>query len=186
MARNACRSCRGRGSWLPSSSARMCWNALPGRDTTPSTIACDTRKWEVSGSGRAMTSLSNVVSDQLTKPSGGLRRTTFRFLAGSSPALAPARPAGDLVELPRGQQPGAPAVVLAQRGEQHGADGHVDADAEGVGAADDLQQAGLGELFHQPPVFGQHPGVVDPDAVPDQPGQRPAEARREAEFADDV
>ncbi len=65
--------------------------ALPGRETTPSTIACDTRKCDVSGSGSAATSLSKVVSDQLTKPSGGLRRTTFRFFAASSPALATAR-----------------------------------------------------------------------------------------------
>ena len=70
------------------------------------------------------------------------------------------------------------AVVLRQAGEEHGADRHVDADAEGVGAADDLEQAGLGQLFDQPPVLGQHPGVVHADAVPDQPRQRLAERRR--------
>ena len=49
--------------------------------------------------------------------------------------------AGDLVELPRGQLSGATAVVLAQRRQQHGADGHVDADAEGVGPADHLEKS---------------------------------------------
>ena len=68
----------------------------------------------------------------------------------------PPGPAGDLVELARLQQPGLRAVVLGQGGEDDGADRHVDADAEGVGAADDLEQAGLGERLHQPPVLGQH------------------------------
>ena len=90
----------------------------------------------------------------------------------------PAGAAGDLVELAGAELPGAGAVVLGQRGEQHGADRHVDADAEGVGAADDLEQPGLGELLDQPPVLGQHAGVVHADAVPDQPGQRLAERRR--------
>ena len=98
----------------------------------------------------------------------------------------PAGPAGDLVELAGVQQPGADAVVLAQRGEQHGADRHVDAHPEGVGAADDLQQAGLGELLHKPAVFGQHAGMVDADAVPDQPVEGLAEARGEAEAGDEL
>ena len=51
MARRACRSCRARGSWLPSISARIAVNALPGREITPSTMAWDTRKCDVSGSG---------------------------------------------------------------------------------------------------------------------------------------
>ena len=96
----------------------------------------------------------------------------------------PARPAGDLVELARLQQPGFGPVVLGQRGEQHGADRHVDADAEGIGAADDLEQARLGQRLHQPPVAGQHARVVHADAVPDQPRQRLAEARGEPEVAD--
>ena len=90
----------------------------------------------------------------------------------------PAGPAGDLVELAGLERAGALPVVLGQRGEQHGADRHVDPDAEGVGAADDPQQPGLGQGLHQPAVAGQHPGVVHPDAVPHQPGQRLAEARR--------
>ena len=98
----------------------------------------------------------------------------------------PAGPPGDLVELAGAEQPGAGAVVLRQRREDDGPDRHVDADAEGVGAADDLEQAGLRQLFHQPPVLGQHSGVVDADPVPDQSRQRRAEGRGEAEPTDQV
>ena len=96
----------------------------------------------------------------------------------------PTRPPGDLVELARLQQPGLLAVELRQRREQHGADRHVDADAQRVGAADDLEQASLGERLDEAAVLGQHAGVVHADAVPDQPGQRLAEAAREPEVAD--
>ena len=58
------------------------------------------------------------------------------------------------------------AVELAQPREQHRADRHVDADAERVGAADDLQQARLRELLDQHAVLRQQPGVVQADAVP--------------------
>ncbi|MBW8767213.1 MAG: hypothetical protein JF630_13630, partial [Geodermatophilales bacterium] len=95
-----------------------------------------------------------------------------------------ARPPGDLVELTGVEQPGAGAVVLGQRGEDDGADRHVDADPEGVGAADNLEQAGLGELLHQPSVLRQHPGVVDADPVPDQSGQRRPEGGGEPEPTD--
>ncbi|MCB5294732.1 hypothetical protein BJQ90_04201 [Arthrobacter sp. SO3] len=98
----------------------------------------------------------------------------------------PSGASGDLVEFAGVQQPGAHAVVLAQRSEQHGADGDVDAHTEGVGPADDLEQPGLGELFHQPAVFGQHAGVVHADAVPDQPVEGFAKAGREAETGDQL
>src|SRR5690606_28288813 len=74
--------------------------------------------------------------------------------------------AGDLVELPGAQAAGAAAVVFGQAREDDGSDGDVDADAEGVGAADDGQQALLGESFDQAPVFGEHARVVDADAGP--------------------
>lgn len=45
------------------------------------------RKREVSGSGSDWISLSNVLSDQDTKPSGAFFRTTLRFFFGSSPAF---------------------------------------------------------------------------------------------------
>ena len=100
-----------------------------------------------------------------------------------------ARAAGaarDLVELAGAQRAHPSAVVLGQRGEQHRADGHVDADAERVRAADDLQQTGLGELLHQPPVLGQHAGVVHADAVPYVTGEVLAELGGEAEVADQL
>ena len=93
---------------------------------------------------------------------------------------------GHLVELAGRQVPHLHAVVLRQRRHEHSADRHVDADAEGVGAAYHLQQAGLGERLHQPAVARQHPRVVHADAVPHQPRQRPAEAGREAKAADSL
>ena len=48
----------------------------------------------------------------------------------------------------------------------------------------DLEQPGLGQRLDQPPVLGQHAGVVHADAVPDQPGQRLAEPGGEPEVAD--
>ncbi len=98
----------------------------------------------------------------------------------------PPRAPGDLVELAGLEVAHLHPVVLGQTAEQHRADRHVDPDAEGVGAGDHLEQAGLGEQLDQPAVLRQHPGVVHADAVPDQPGQRPAEALGEAEVADQL
>ena len=95
----------------------------------------------------------------------------------------PSRATGDLVELAGPQHPLLATVVLRQRGEQHGADRHVDADAQGVGAADDGEQAGLREGLDQPSVLRQHPRVVHPDAVEHQPAQGGPEALAEAEVA---
>src|SRR5690606_16069858 len=92
--------------------------------------------------------------------------------------------AGDLVELPGGEQPRGRPVVLAQLREQDRADGHVDADAQRVRAADDLEVALLGEPLHQPAVLREHPGVVDADAVADEAGQRAPEAGPEPEAPD--
>ena len=96
----------------------------------------------------------------------------------------PARAAGDLEELAGLQDPLPVAVELREPGEEHRADRHVDADAEGVGAADDGEQAGLGEGLHEAPVLGQHPGVVHADAGLHQLLQRLAEARAEPEGPD--
>ena len=95
-----------------------------------------------------------------------------------------ARAPGDLVELAGGELAHPGAVVLGQRGEQHRADRHVDADAEGVGAADDPQHALLRELLDEPAVLRQHARVVHADAEPQQPRQGLAERGREAEAAD--
>ena len=98
----------------------------------------------------------------------------------------PAGAAGDLVELAGGEVAGADAVVLRKPREDDGADGHVDADAEGVGAADDLEQAGLGEGLDEAAVARQHTGVVDADPHPDEPAERAAEPGGEAELPDEV
>ena len=167
---------RGRSSWLSVSRCRIAANASPGRLITLSSIAWLTAKLDCSGSGSAATSRSNVGSPQATKPSGGFLRTTLRRFFGSSPALASAFSFSTTCSgactttVPAVSKPARPArpaiwwnsrawssrvlvpVVLGQRGEQHGADRHVDADAEGVGAADDLQQAGLGQ--RSPPAGG--------------------------------
>ncbi len=178
------------------------------RASTLSTIACETAKLLVSGSGGASRRRSYVLSVQLTCPSGAFLRTILRTFFGSSPAFSsilrfsitcsgarmitsptvskPARPAppGDLVELARRQVPHADAVVLDQAGQQDGADGHVDADAERVRAADDRQQPLLRQPLHDPSVLGQHPGVMHPDAVPQEPVERLAEAGGEPEPRD--
>ena len=75
-------------------------------------------------------------------------------------------PAADLVKIPRAQDAGLLAVELAQPREQHGADRHVDADAERVRAADDLEQSLLRELLDEHAIFRQQAGVMQPDAVP--------------------
>ena len=93
------------------------------------------------------------------------------------------RATGDLVELPGAQHPLLAAVELGQRGQQHGADRHVDADAQGVGAADDGEQPRLREGLDEPAVLRQHPRVVHPDPVQHQPAQGRPEALAETEVA---
>ena len=61
----------------------------------------------------------------------------------------PSRTAYDLVELARAQAAHLGAVELGELGEHHRVDGHVDAHAEGIGAADDRQQPLLGQTFHE-------------------------------------
>src|SRR5699024_4864748 len=84
-----------------------------------------------------------------------------RVVAGTS------GPAADLMELPRGEEPDLGAVVLGERGEKNCAYGHVDADTERVGAADDLEQPGLGQPFDEAAIAGKHSGVVHADSVAD-------------------
>ena len=88
------------------------------------------------------------------------------------------------MELTGTELPHPGAVELRERCDEHRADRHVDSDAEGVGAADDLEQAPLGEGFDQAPVARQHPGVMDADAGAHQARKRLAEPRREPEPAD--
>ena len=93
-------------------------------------------------------------------------------------------PPGDLVELAGAELPHPLPVELRERGDEHRADRHVDADAERVGAADDPQQPALRERLDEPAVARQHAGVVHADARAHEPRERLAEARREAESAD--
>ena len=161
-----------------------------------------------SGSGSAATSRSNDASPQFTNPCGAFLRTILRSFFGSSPAFAiergvldlvvgrhhddgaggvepgATRAAGDLVELAGAELPHPLSVVFGERRDQHGADRHVDADAERVGAADHPQQAALGERLDEPAVPGQHAGVMHADAGADVARQHPSECRREAEAAD--
>ena len=65
-----------------------------------------------------------------------------------------ARAPGDLVELARAQTALLVAVEFRKTGEQDGVDGHVDAHAECVGAADHRKKALLGELLDEQAVAG--------------------------------
>ncbi len=95
-------------------------------------------------------------------------------------------PPRDLVELTCLELPRAGAVVLGQPREQYRADRHVDADTEGVGAADDLEEAVLRELLDQASVLGQHACVVDSDSVSDQPRECLPESGGEPESAQGI
>ncbi|CUO42667.1 Uncharacterised protein [Collinsella aerofaciens] len=72
------------------------------------------------------------------------------------------------------------AIELGERGEHHGVDGYVDADAECIGAADDGQQALLRQALDQQAIARQHTGVVHADAAAEQALEDLAEGRREA------
>src|SRR6478609_7140382 len=157
MARRMCRSWARRGSWLSSSRCRIASKALPGRAITDSSIVCVTRKREVSGSGSDWISLSNVVSDQATKPSGAFLRTTLRFFFGSSPAFLTAFSFS--MTCSGACATTKPAVSNPAR---------------------------PGQLLHQAAVLGQHPRVVHPDAVAHVTGEVLTELGGEAEAADHV
>ena len=58
-------------------------------------------------------------------------------------------------------------------------DGHVDTDAERIGAADDGQQALLRQTFDQQAIARQHAGVVHADAAAEQALENLAEGGRE-------
>src|SRR5690625_2909373 len=78
-------------------------------------------------------------------------------------AGAPGAP-GDLLELAYVEAPLAYTVELGEPAEHNGADGHVDADAERVRAANDLEKTLLSERLDQAPVAWKHPGMMDTDA----------------------
>src|SRR5690606_29058351 len=108
-------------------------------------------------------------------------------LADDPAAIVEALPAGaarDLVEVADGDDARLLAVEFAELREEHGADGHVHAHAEGIGAADELEVAALREPLHEEAVLGQEPRVVDADAVEEPALELLAEGRVEAEVAD--
>src|SRR5262249_23583812 len=79
-------------------------------------------------------------------------------------AFAPGA-AGDLVKIAGGEDGDAFAAVFREASEKDGADRDVDANAEGVGAADDFKEAALGETLDKDAVFGEQTGVVEANAV---------------------
>ena len=177
----------------------------PRRLSTFSSMPWLTWKRDVSRSGEAPISRLKVARSQFAKLcSGGLLLTTLlavlRLLAEPQvvdhvlgglrhhpaevvEALA-SRPAGDLVEVARREHRRLLPVELAQPREEHGADRHVDADPERVGAADDLEQPLLRELLDEHAVLRQQPRVVQADALLQPLAHvRPVRAR-EAEAGD--
>ena len=66
--------------------------------------------------------------------------------------FAPRAPA-NLMKVARAQEAGLLAIELAELREQHGANRHVDAHAERVRAANDLQQTALRELLDEHAIF---------------------------------
>ena len=96
---------------------------------------------------------------------GGLdHHSALGVIAGSAGA------AGNLVEFARFEDALALAVELGKASHQHGADGHVNAHTQGIGAANDLKQALLCQALYQSAVFGKHARVVDADALAQQLG----------------
>ena len=91
----------------------------------------------------------------------------------------PPRAAHDLVELAGAQAAHLGTVELGELGEHHGVDGHVDAHAERVGAADDREQPLLSEALHQQAIARQHARMVHAHAGGQQPLQDLAEGGRE-------
>ena len=77
-------------------------------------------------------------------------------------------------------------VKLRQRRNQHGTNRHVNAHAQGVGTADDLEQTLLSQLLHEAAVLGQHARVVNTDTGTHQLIQRLTEARTETELSNQL
>ena len=102
------------------------------------------------------------------------------FIIETSTAGTPS----NLRELTVAQDARGASVVFAELREQHRADRDVDANAQRVSTADDLEKAGLREPFYEESIFWQQPGVVHADACHEEPSEALAERRVEAESAD--
>ncbi len=147
---------------------------------------------------------SKVCLFQVTKPSGGLFLFDLTELFGVAARFGHKRgildlvlgclgdhhalgiearaagATGDLMELAGAQTAHLVAVELGERGEHHGVDGYVDADAERIGAADDGQKALLCQALDQQAIARQHTGVVHADAAAKQALEGLAEGGGEA------
>ncbi len=88
-----------------------------------------------------------------------------------------ARPTRHLGKLACGQDAGLGTVVFVQLCEDHRSDWDVDADAQGVGTADQAQPPLLGQAFNQQPVSRQQPCVMHAHAVRQETLQVLAEGR---------
>jgi hypothetical protein len=93
--------------------------------------------------------------------------------------LRPPGPAGHLVELGRGHQPGLLLDELAQRREHHGLGRQVDPGGDGLGRHHEPQLALERQLLDELLVARQDPGVVDADAVGEQRPQLLGDADRQ-------
>ena len=92
--------------------------------------------------------------------------------------------AGDLVEVAGGEDRRLLAIELAEPREEHRADRHVDAHAERIRAADDLEEPALGELLDEDAVLGEQAGVVQADPLLQPFAYVGAVGAREAEALD--
>ena len=125
--------------------------------------------------------------------SRGLRLQTpvldhpFRRLRDDTALRVEASPSGaprNLLELSDRQQRYLLSVELAKACKEYGADRNVDSDAEGVRTRDHPQQPLLGEALDEPAVAGQQSGMVEPDAVGEEPAQSGSVGGVEAEVCD--
>ena len=73
------------------------------------------------------------------------------------------------MEVPGPQYGRLVAAVLAQAGKEDRSDRHIDANAQGVRAANHLEQSALGQLLDQNAVPRQQARVVQPNARPQPP-----------------
>jgi hypothetical protein len=145
-----------------------------------SSSECWIWKLELSFSGGDSIRRRKLFSSQLTKPFSGRLALHEALLAGGGGFFssrrfsitcsgawaddgadgvesAAARAAGDLLEIPHRQRLGTGAVVFEELGEHHGADRHVHADAQRVGAADTFSRPRWVSFSTSTRYFGSSP-----------------------------
>ena len=110
-------------------------------------------------------------------------------LSDDAPAVVePAAPGAsrDLLELADGEEPHLRPVELRELREEDRPDRDVHADAQRVGAADDVEEPLLRELLDEEAVLRQEAGVVDPDPEREESPELLAVGGREAPLAHDL